>query len=323
LDYNGDPLVRFGYFGDARMGPLTEQAIQSFKEVDVLAIEGTNIRSDKPSVGITEERVKENIDSIRQKEDKRGGLILHLLDANNIERLSGVIETAGTRTVCVPLETAQILHAFAIMNESLPYDEQIAVPTLGGNIQIFQQEKMNYAPWERQLMLQHGAISMNDVMRDPKRFVIVANPRKSLQTILGSLPRNTKGTVGRLTYWPYSSGDKEKVLADYRYCKVHGLDFKSDIDLSRNAIQVQKNPLGLHASGHMTENELLEAIAQIASVRKLRFVVPIHTELRGIFSTKINEFLRQRNIATASEHMVKVQRGIGKGGFDIPLWEAK
>jgi|GEM_PF-4886692 len=323
MDTDGGELVSFGYTGDWRKGPMTDKAIQEFSRCDAIAIEGTNFENEKPSRGITEERVSEKFAAYRADEDARGGIVIIQLDGKNLERLGHVVTTSGNRTVCVPLGTAKILHELAIFNESLPRELRVAVPMLGKDVTIFKQQKMTYDPWEKQLMKTYGSVDGNDIMLDPKQFSIVVDPYKSLYTTFGTLPRGTVGTVIRSTYWPYGDQEKKLTLSNYHWCRQQKLQYITDIDLSGNTIRVPENPIGVHASGHMTKEETLDAIVSWARVGNVKTIIPLHTLTRGIFSDQTKKFLREHDVAVYPEGALRIQRGIGKGGVIVPLWERK
>jgi mRNA degradation ribonuclease J1/J2 len=318
---NGQPLVGIGYTGDWRSGSLTDGAIHALGDCDTVVVEGTNFGSDKPSTGITEARVAETLEAYRQQEDQRGGLYVIQLDGKNTERLENVVSGSKGRKVVVPLGTAQILHEIAMMNEALPRGQQISAPVLGTDVIPFEPQKAMYDLWERQLMETYGSVSMNDIVLDPKNFTLVTDPYKSLYSIFGELPKGFVGTVVRSTYWPYGDSDKQLTLSNYHWCIQHGLQYIADIDLSHNSIRKPRDPIGVHASGHMTPDETLDVIATWANRGNVTKIIPLHTTARGRFSDQVKNMLRQQNIAVYPEGAFQIQRGVGKGGYVMPLWD--
>ena len=102
------PGPKIAYLTDFREGPETEAAVKSIIEIrpEVLIIEGTNVGEDKPSVGITEERVKETIGRIIG--ENSGRYVLIQMPLNNLERLVNIMEVAKAngRRVAIPLALA-------------------------------------------------------------------------------------------------------------------------------------------------------------------------------------------------------------------------
>lgn len=316
------PIARVAYMGDFRKGAWTDAAFGAFKDADILVVEGTNVNADKPSVGVTEERVGANIAILKKRADDRQGLFVVQMDPNNIERLSAVVDASEGRRVLVPFPVAQVLHEFAILNEGLPLEQQIRVPELGRNIGIIKQEKMVYDPWEEQLERSYGAVRIDEIVADPAAYTVVALPQRLLATLFGSLSgTRMAGVVVRSTYWPYGAADKQIVLSNRRWCREHGIEYAADIDLSGAQVRLPKDPMGLHASGHATEPELLEYVTGLASWGNLRLVVPLHTETRGLFADKLDRELKSRGLLP--DHVadaVRTVRKIGKRGVDIQLY---
>jgi mRNA degradation ribonuclease J1/J2 len=321
LDSRGNKLSTVACLGDLRNGPLTEKAIKALSDSRVLIIEGTNMEENKPSIGVTEQQVKNNIEKLRQRADELNGIFIVQSPPNHLERLMSIIDVSGRRKVCVPFSMAQILHEFAILNESLPPEKRIKIPQLGKDAFIFKQPKMVYDPWEQQLENTYGAVRSNDIFADPTGFTVVLSPYRLLVSYFSNInTENTsklKGVVVRSSYWPYSANDKNIVLSNLDYCNRQGLEYIADIDLSNNMVILPKNPIGLHASGHATKDQLLE---YINAFKNIQLIVPLHTLRRGIFSSEIVKFLRQKGIQVYPEvGGVRVYSKVGKRGFSVPI----
>lgn len=104
LGGENSPRLRIAYLTDFRDGPETKAAVKSIIEIkpEVLIIEGTNVGEDKPSVGITEERVKETIGRIIG--ENSGRYVVIQMPLNNLERLVNIMEVtkANGRRVAIP-----------------------------------------------------------------------------------------------------------------------------------------------------------------------------------------------------------------------------
>ena len=304
-DSDNQPLKQIAYLTDFRDGPLTQKTIQILKEIgpEVLIIEGTNIQEKKISASITETTVQQNIAKYRQRADELSpGLLIIQLPPNHLERLNNIIEVAGQRKVAVPLSIAQILHEFSILNENLPPEKQIPIPKIGTDIIVYYQPKMNYDPWEKQLIDQYQASDVFSLTSQPNDFIIIASPYTLLENLFsGQLIKSEEmqGFVINSSYWPYDPSSKATVISNYRFSQFYNLQYLSDIDLSRGQIHhpTPNNIIGLHASGHADDEFLLGIINQMAKTKKLQIVLPMHTEFRGKYAQRIIAQLTKQGVS--------------------------
>jgi len=296
LDPHHQARTAVAYLGDFKAGPLTDRAVEGIKRegAQVLIVEGTNLsETGKPSAKFTEAQVAENLEGIRKQADEEGALLLIQFPPNHLERLKGIIEAAGGRTVAVTFGVAQILHEFAILNERLPISQRLEVPRLGREVVIFKHPKLVYDPWELQLEKSYGAVTLNYILAHHSEIVLLTSQYQLLNNVLGGLPSQAgmKIKVVRSSYWPYGALDKRIVLSNWKFCRRHGFGYLADINLERGRVTRPKNPQGFHASGHCTPQELLDYIAAIAEGGDLRLVLPIHTLRRGRFADAIEKRL--------------------------------
>lgn len=322
MDSLGRTEFTIGISGDLKSGPHTERAIPILQQVNVLGIEGTNTQEEdkKPSTWFTEEIVRANMRKLREDADRERKAMIVQIPPNHIERLDSIAEGRGNRVVTVPLALAQVLHQFAIMNERLPWDKRVDVPVLGRDIVIQRPVKMTFDPWEEQLMHQYPVVSINTILASPLDYVVVATPYDRIVNILGGAWPKFDGMVVRSSYWPYQAEDKMRVIADYRDTRKHNWKYYADIDLSRGTVLWPKreNTIGLHASGHATESQLLDLIAAIADGGNLRLVIPFHTITRGAYAAKIQRYLDQKGLAV-DPNKIQVITRVGKNGYAIPI----
>ena len=298
-DEKGSHLTHIAYLTDFREGPLTDAAIEAIKAIgpQVLIIEGTNITEEKTSSGVTEEMVKSNIQSFLRQADQSGGFFIVQIPPNHLERLTNIVEIAGKRKVAIPLPITQILHEFYILNENLPPEQRINLPQIGTDLVLYYHHKMNYDPWERQLIDQDQAVDIFSLTSDPGRYIIITSPYILMENLFaGQLvkSKNPQGYVINAAYWPYSTQAKATLISNYRFARANNLTFLSDVDLSRNTIQKPGKIIGFHASGHASDEYLLSTIDRIVQSGNLKIILPIHTEFRGKYAKKIIEELKRK-----------------------------
>lgn len=318
-------LTHIAYLTDFREGPLTAAAIEAIKSIapQLLIIEGTNIAGEKVSSGITEEEVKLNIKGFLEKAG--GGFFIVQIPPNHLERLANIVEIKGRRKVAIPLQIAQILHEFYILNENLPEEQKINIPQIGTDVVVYYQQKMTYDPWEKQLIDQYQATDIFSLTSNPADFIIIASPYLLLENLFaGQLTKseNPQGYVINATYWPYSQQAKSTLLSNHRFAEDNNLFFISDVDLSRNTIQRPKGIVtGVHASGHASDEYLLWVISQMAQGGNLQTVLPIHTEFRGTYANLIKEELRKQGVAIYPEiEGLKIIERVKKQRAEIPIF---
>ena len=282
--------LRIAYLTDFREGPETKAAVESIIKIkpEVLIIEGTNVGEDKPSVGITEERVKETIGRIIG--ENSGRYVVIQMPLNNLERLANIMEVAKAsgRRVAIPLALAQILHEFGILNDRLPEARHLDVPQIGEDLVVYYQPKSSYDGWESQLMELYGVVSVGEVLGKPGEFVVIFPPSMLLAAVFsGSVRKNVGGAFVYSNYWPYESRQKGGVGSNFKFAQKQGWGVISDVADGSRIVRRPSEVWGVHASGHATEEYLLEVIREIAQRGNLRMVVPIHTEHPGVFAEKI------------------------------------
>ncbi len=321
LDPFGGTRMKLAYMGDITSGSLTDHAVEQLKDAHVVIMEGTNILP-KPGIGITKERVGENLENLRKRADGMGGVYVVQIAQNNIERLQLVHEASGARTVCVTTSVAQILHEFAILNEWLPYDKKIDVPVLGRDVMIIKTKKGSYKPWEKQLMDTYGHVTVSDVVLHPEEYTMVIPPRKLLENMFSDLHKQVPGVFVRSNSWPFDPGERKGVVSNWEYCKRQEWEHYADLDIAGRTVYRPKNPMGLHYSGHATIDELLEYISTFAETGNLQLVYPLHVLRRGIYAERIQRYLMQKGIRSTfgtKEEVLRVVKEVGKGVFSLPL----
>ena len=326
-DKKGNPLTHVAYLTDFREGPLTTTTIEAIKSVapEVLIIEGTNIAEEKTSSIVTEEMVKLNIEKFLKQADHTGGFFIIQIPPNHLERLTNIVEIAGQRKVAIPLPIAQILHEFYILNENLPPEQRINLPKIGTDLVVYYPQKITYDPWERQLIDQYQATDIFSLTSDPGNYIIIVSHYILLENLFaGQLvkSKNSQGYIINATYWPYSDQTKATLMSNYRFAKANNLAFLSDFDLSRNTIQRPREKIiGVHASGHASDEYLLSVIDQIAQDGSLKTVLPIHTQFRGKYAKRIIEKLRKRGGGIYPElDNIKIIGKVKKRVAEIPIF---
>ncbi len=313
--------LRIAYLTDFREGPQTQAAVETIREIgpEVLIIEGTNIGEDKPSEGVTEEKVKETIRRIIG--ENSGRYVIIQMPVNNLERLANIIGVAkeSGRRVAIPLALAQILHEFGILNDRLPRGKELEVPQIGEELVVYYQPKAKYEGWETHLMELYGAVSVGEVLGKPGDFAVIFPSSMLLGAVFsGNVKEGVGGVFIYSNYWPYDGRQKGGVKSNFRFAQSQGWQVVSDVAEGLRIIRPRGSGVwGVHASGHAPEEHLLEVIRKIAE-GGLRMVVPIHTEHRRIFAEGIRKALGEV-LVYPQVPGVRVVGRLGKRRAEIPL----
>ena len=153
---------------------------------------------------------------------------------------------------------------------------------------VYYQPKLSYDGWESQLRELYGVVSVGEALGKPREFVVIFPPSMLLAAVFsGSVRKNIGGAFIYSNYWPYESSQKGMVGSNFRFAQKQGWGVISDV---AEGLRISRRPSevwGVHASGHATEEYLLEVIREIARGGNLRMVVPIHTEYPGVFAEEI------------------------------------
>lgn len=241
-DIKGNPLYKICYLSDFRDGPMTQSSLQivQSERPDFLIVEGTNIAAEKVSSQFNETQVIENIAKYLNEADRnKNSYFIIEIPLNHLERLNNIVELtlsgSSRRIVAIPLQMAQILHEFYILNENLTLERRIALPQLNQDVVLYYQNKTHYDPWEIQLIDQYNGKNIAELSLAPGDYIFIKSPYILLENLFsGLLGKDTKGYIIRATYWPYDNISKSMTLSNYRFAMANGLIYLSDIDLSKN-----------------------------------------------------------------------------------------
>lgn len=281
LDLDG---VRVAYTGDVRFhggrGQETEEFLRELerRQPDVLLVEGTRLRpsnDSRPQTRTTEEEVRRNATEIVRRYE--GRMVIADFGPRNIERLRTFGEIAGEtgRQLVVTAKDAYLLQFLHAVDPRTPVD-------LGpGGMRIWREPRTRapFAWMERVERWFPGAeITPGEIVAAPGRWVVCFSFFDANDLV--DLRAATAGGA-----WIYSSSEAhgEEQEFDFhrlqRWIEWSGLapvGFRYDAASGELTFEG-----GLHASGHATEDELVELVRRSGARR----VVPIHSETPGRYRT--------------------------------------
>ena len=236
------------YSGDFRLHgrkPGMVEALAAWlsgKTIDVLLIEGTHI-SDCRS-GPTEEALEE---TILADIKSAPGLVLASFSPPNVDRLVGFYKAARDAHRILALD-----HYAGFVLQLVSEIAKVPPPSKGNNIAVFRPQWQKLIP-EVERYFEGAQISIDEVVRNPLRYVMLFRPTMLARDFSGGLP---KGVRCIYSFW---SGylDEEEWRST-----------RSQINLAGGDL------IERHTSGHIFRDHLPVFLGQI----KYRRLIPMHTE---------------------------------------------
>jgi ribonuclease J len=254
------------YSGDMRlhgrkpgMADVLTKAV-SGKGVDVLLMEGTHFSPDREA-GLPEEQLEQTVLADIQS---ASGLVLASFSPMHIDRL--VTFYKGTRragrVLLLDHYGAYVLFLAATM-------AKVPKPEAASGIRVFlPQRRKIIAKVERRFA--HNRIEMDDILADPRRYVMLFRPSMIATDFKGVLPERVRCLY---SYW---SGYLKKPEWQQMQAKVAeaGGDF-----------------IERHTSGHIYATDIVKFVQGVNPRR----VVPIHTTQSGEFRKHFSNVLHLKD----------------------------
>jgi len=281
LEADGGPVA---YSGDLRFhgekGKETEAFVRALeaRPPELLIVEGTRLtaRDDAPAQArISEDDVERNCKA--RVEEYAGRFVVADFGPRNVERLRRfrriALETG--RALVVTPKDAYLLH---LLHASDPSIETDLAP---GGMRILREPSTRASPWLRRVLDAYGAafLEPEEIVRAPGRYLLCFSFFDCNDLI--DLRGATQGGL-----WLYSSSeahgeeqefDFQRLQAWIRWAQMHQVGFRylADPEPGKPGRLSFDHPddVGHHASGHATQDELLEFIRR-ASPRR---ILPVHT----------------------------------------------
>ena len=262
LAYIVEGDISLAYTGDFRLhgqnGEKTRKFIREAKNANVLIIEGTRVSRDEPNV--SEAEVYENAKAIVEEAK---GLVIADFSPRNFERLEIFKRIADEidRELVITPKDAYFLHALKLVD---------GIDRLKG-VRIYENFKATMKKWEKAIVLEHYGdqyVSPFEVKRNQKNYILCFS--------FYDLPHLLDITPSGGTYI-YSSSEvfgEEQAFSFFRlwnWLQHFGFEvYGFKVDKNERLIFER----GLHASGHLSKDELIEVIDKIDPDR----IIPVHTE---------------------------------------------
>lgn len=249
LEWNGQRIL---YSGDLRLHGrkpgMAKRLIAHIRRhpVDVLMLEGTHLGS-PTSAKQSETDLEEDL---VQNAKATGGLVLAAFSPLNVDRLVSYYRASrrSGRSFIIDPYAAFVLHLIA---------HQCKIPRPGGTsgIRVVYpdlSQKRNRPPEKILRMFRHAEIDVQDVLREPQKYLMVFRDSMLARDFEGRLP---PGSTLLYSYW---SG----------YLKQ-----ERGVDLRRRLEAAGARVVFAHASGHIHPEDLAGFVKAIDP----KLLVPVHT----------------------------------------------
>lgn len=269
------------YTGDLRLhgrhGDQTRRFVETLAKERpyLLIIEGTRLGRET-SENITEEHVHQN--ALKIVKSSVGKLVIADFGPRHIERLETFLTIAEEtrRQLLVFTKDAYLLEAIACADPALKLLDH---PSLG----IFDELRLSPRGWEEAFRERHKnrLVGVEAVRADPGRYIL-AFSFYDMNDLLDIHPQGgvyiyssseAYGEDSRVDLWRLWNWLKFYKMAVYGF-SWEGTDERG----------VPRFSGGLHASGHISESDLLWLIKEI----KPRYLLPVHTEHREWFVRELS-----------------------------------
>ena len=262
LAYIVEGDASLAYTGDFRLhgqnSEKTRKFIKEAKNANVLIIEGTRVSREEPNV--SEAEVYENAKAIVEEAK---GLVIADFSPRNFERLEifkRIADETGRELIITPKD-AYFLHALKLVD---------GIDRLKG-VRIYKNFKATMQKWEQVVVLEYYSdqyISPFEVKRNQENYILCFS-FYDFPHLLDIMPNG-----GTYIYSSSEAFGEEQAFSflrlwnwlQYFSFDVHGFR----VDRSGKLIFEK----GLHASGHLSKEELVEVVERIDPDK----IIPIHTE---------------------------------------------
>ena len=262
---NGDTSV--AYTGDFRFhggnADATKEFIKAAKRASILITEGTRVGRDEEG-NVSEREVYLNAKKITEEAK---GLVIADFSARNFERLETFKRIAREvgRELVITSKDAYFLYALELATGKDNLD----------NVGIYENSRSSLRGWEQWVMERYEELKVppEELQRNPDNYVLCF----SFYDLPHLLDVNPKGGV-----YIYSSseafGEEQEFsfLRLWNWLQYFGFDVYG-FRLTSNGKPVFEK--GLHASGHVSREELTRVIDEIDP----DYIIPVHTEQPGWF----------------------------------------
>lgn len=288
------------YSGDLRFhgerGAATEAFVRALERrpPELLIVEGTRLRAEgdhQAPPRVSEEEVERNCRS--RVEEYPGRLVVADFGPRNVERLRRFrrIALETDRQLVLTPKDAYLLH---LLHAS---DPQVEIDIGPGGMRILEEPTTRSSPWLRQVrdLFADSFLTPDGIIRSPGRYLLCFSFFDCNDLV--DLRAATPGGL-----WLYSSSeahgeeqefDFERLQQWILWAGMHAVGFRYEDDPTargRRRLRFDHpEDRGHHASGHATQEELLEFI-QRASPRR---ILPVHTSQRP---ERYEALLRERGI---------------------------
>ncbi|NJE60377.1 ribonuclease J [Thermococcus sp. 21S7] len=255
--------VSLAYTGDFRLhgknGNETRKFIKVAKSASVLITEGTRVGREEHE-NVSEQEVYEN--ALKIVEEAKG-LIIADFSARNFERLESFKEIAEKtgRELVVTAKDAYFLYALKIVN---------GVDRLNG-LKIYENFKASRQKWEELVVWSNYSeyyVSPFEIRENPENYILCFS-FYDMPHLLDIMPNS--GT------YIYSSSEAFGEEQEFSFLRLWNWLKYFRFEVRGFRVAGDGRPVfekGLHASGHISREELIEVINEIDP----DYIVPVHTE---------------------------------------------
>lgn len=261
------------YTGDLKMGERTREAVRKMAgRAETIVMETTNFDDGevKASSGISETQVKATIAKIVA--ENSGNPIAVIIPTNHLERLSGIIEVArltGRKlAVCHKLaETVRQQRAAKLAAPSGVVGFDFPLPEIGADVALWTKPTLQLRKYQQLLveLAYEGNLGIVDQQRFGKErgdWIVIISPFDLLQHNFGGTYFGSRSLVViHSAPFPYEQDAKYLVGTNLKWINSLGGKFYIDSDVRGEGGRViPDRRYGLHASGHVTFNEMTDEV---------------------------------------------------------------
>lgn len=255
--------VSLAYTGDFRLhgknGDETKKFIKAAKNASVLITEGTRVGREEHE-NVSEREVHEN--ALKIVEEAKG-LVIADFSARNFERLETfkkIAEKTG-RELVVTAKDAYFLHALKMVDGA----DRLENLRIYGNFKATQQKWETLVVWGN---YSDYYVSPFEIRRNPENYILCFS-FYDMPHLLDVMPDG--GTYIYSSSEAFGEEQEFSFLRLWNWLQYFGFEVHGfKVDKSGKPIFEK----GLHASGHISREELREVIGEIDP----DYIIPVHTE---------------------------------------------
>jgi ribonuclease J len=272
------------YTGDLRLhGKRRAESLRFVAEMArekpyLLIVEGTRLGR-AASENVTEQQVSEA--SLNIVGASEGRLVIADFGPRSIERLQTFLEVAREtrRKLLVFTKDGYLLESLAAAD--LTYQGLFQEPALG----IFDELRLEPRGWEQGFRARYGSrlVSPDEVRKNPGGFIL-AFSYNDMNDLLDVDPPE-KSVFIYSSSEPYGEAQRVDMWRLWNWTQFYGMDVYGFRWEGEDESGSPKFPGHLHASGHISPDDLLWLIKEVQP----RYVLPVHTRNRGWFVEQLRE----------------------------------